>query len=398
MVRTDIAVVIVAAGRGLRASAGSDGPPKQYRQLAGMPVLTRTLEAFVSHPGIARVQVVIGPDDHALYQKSIASLSNRAGLLAPVIGGDTRQESVFAGLHALRNEPPAVVLVHDGARPFVSPVLIEAAIAAALDHRAAIPGTPVTDTVKQVDGTGYVAATPERAQLRAVQTPQAFDYELLIASHARARSEGLSTFTDDAALVEWADVPVIVFPGDPDNVKLTTQIDFDTAEHRLGSKADLITRVGTGFDVHVFSDGDHIWLGGVRIAHTRGVSAHSDGDVVLHALTDALLGALANGDIGSHFPPSDPQWKGASSDRFLVHALDLLRARGGVLDHLDATVICETPKIGPHRETIRNRIAEISGLMLDQVSIKATTSERLGFTGRGEGVAAQAVATVRLPA
>ncbi|MGV6872759.1 2-C-methyl-D-erythritol 2,4-cyclodiphosphate synthase [Pseudochelatococcus sp. B33] len=417
MASTDIAAVIVAAGRGLRASAGhEDLPkhdlpkhdlpkhdlpkhdlPKQYRPLAGVPVLARTLDAFLGHPGIARVQAVIGADDIDRYERAIAALSRRDGLLAPVVGGSTRQESVFAGLHALRNDPPAVVLVHDGARPFVSAALIDAAIAAARAHAAAIPGTSVTDTIKLVDDRDRVAATPERARLRAVQTPQAFDYRLLLGAHARARAEGLSSFTDDGALAEWAGSPVTVFPGDPDNVKLTTQADFDAAERRLLPGQHLVTRVGTGFDVHAFAAGDHVWLGGVRIAHTRGVSAHSDGDVVLHALTDALLGALADGDIGSHFPPGDPQWQGASSDRFLAHALGLLHARGGILDHLDATVICETPKVGPHREAIRARIAGICGIGADRVSVKATTSERLGFTGRAEGIAAQAAATVRLP-
>lgn len=397
MARRDIAAVIVAGGRGLRASASGDPLPKQYRPLAGIPVLARTLHAFLAHPAVGRVQVVIGADDAEHYEQSVAALPQRDGLLEPVIGGGTRQESVFAGLHALRNDPPAIVLVHDAARPFLSAALIDAAIAAAQAHEAAIPGTPVTDTIKQVDEAGRVVETPDRDRLRAVQTPQAFAYPLLLDAHARARGEGLSSFTDDGALAEWAGAAVTVFPGDIHNVKLTTQTDFDAAEQRLRPENRLTTRVGTGFDVHAFADGDHIWLGGVRIAHTQGVTAHSDGDVVLHALTDALLGALADGDIGSHFPPSDPQWKGASSDRFLAHAVALLHARGGMLDHLDATVICETPKVGPHREAIRARIAAICGLTPHRVSIKATTSERLGFTGRAEGIAAQAAATIRLP-
>ncbi len=397
MSRTEIAVVIVAAGRGLRAGAPDQHLPKQYRQLAGASVLARTLDAFLAHPAIGRVQTVIGAQDADFFAESVRVLADHAKLLPPVIGGDTRQESVFAGLHALRHEPPEIVLVHDAARPFVSAALIDAAIDAARAHSAAIPAIPVTDTIKEVDDAGRVTATPERARLRAVQTPQAFDYRLLLDAHARARAEALCAFTDDGALAEWAGGAVTVFAGDPANVKLTVAADFAAAEQRLRPDVRLVTRVGTGFDVHAFAPGDHIWLGGVRIAHTQGVIAHSDGDVVLHALTDALLGALADGDIGSHFPPSDPQWKGASSDRFLAHAVGLLRARGGVLDHLDATVICETPKVGPHREAIRERIAGICAIAIDRVSVKATTSERLGFTGRSEGIAAQAAATVRLP-
>lgn len=389
---SDIIAIIVAAGQGTRAGAGA---PKQYRLLGGEPVLTRTLRAFIAHPAINRILVVIGAHDKAHYEASLAPLKDTSKFLAPVVGGDTRQGSVHAGLGALSNAPPATVLIHDGARPFVSQALLSEAIAAAQIYDAAIPGTPVTDTIKTIDTLGRITGTVDREALRAVQTPQAFAFAPLFAAHIRAQAEQETTFTDDAALVAWAGQPVHVFSGDANNMKLTTQSDFDAAEQRLHTP--MITRVGTGFDVHAFSAGDHIWLGGVKIAHTQGVTAHSDGDVVLHALTDALLGALADGDIGSHFPPSDPQWKGAASDQFLIHAINLLRQRGGVLDHLDATVICETPKVGPHRDTIRARIAAITDLPLDCVSVKATTSERLGFTGRAEGIAAQAAATIRLP-
>ncbi|MFC0219618.1 bifunctional 2-C-methyl-D-erythritol 4-phosphate cytidylyltransferase/2-C-methyl-D-erythritol 2,4-cyclodiphosphate synthase [Pseudochelatococcus lubricantis] len=392
---SDIAAIVVAAGRGERAGAGV---PKQYRTLGDAPVLAHTLGAFAAHPAIGRVLAVIGEADAIQYKMCLSCLPDTRRLLAPVSGGNTRQASVHAGLAALADTPPAIVLVHDGARPFVSPALITEAIAAARAHGAAIPGLPVTDTVKIVDEAGRVTGTPERAGLRAVQTPQAFAFAPLHAAHERARAEGRNSFTDDAAIMEWAGHPVHVFPGEATNMKLTRPEDFDTAERHLRRDATLVSRTGTGFDVHAFADGDHVWLGGVKIPHARGVIAHSDGDVVLHALTDAVLGALADGDIGSHFPPSDPQWKGASSDRFLAHAVALLHARGGVLDHLDATVICEAPKVGPHREAIRARIAVIAGLPLASVSIKATTSERLGFTGRGEGIAAQAAATVRLPA
>jgi 2-C-methyl-D-erythritol 4-phosphate cytidylyltransferase/2-C-methyl-D-erythritol 2,4-cyclodiphosphate synthase len=256
----------------------------------------------------------------------------------------------------------------------------------------------VTDTVKVVDDSARVTATPDRRLLRAVQTPQAFDFQSLLRIHRQAAEKGLLSFTDDAALVEWAGLPVAVFDGDPANIKLTHPADFIEAERRLGGASmTLISRMGTGFDVHAFGEGDHVWLGGLKVPHTRGVLAHSDGDVILHALTDALLGALADGDIGTHFPPSDPQWRGASSDRFLAYAAERVRARGGVIDHLDVTLLCEAPRLGPHREAMRARIAEIVGLRVEQVSLKATTTEKLGFTGRSEGIAAQAAATVRLP-
>jgi 2-C-methyl-D-erythritol 4-phosphate cytidylyltransferase/2-C-methyl-D-erythritol 2,4-cyclodiphosphate synthase len=291
-----------------------------------------------------------------------------------------------------------LVLVHDAARPFASAALIGRAIAAARASGAAIPGTPVTDTVKVVDERAQATATPDRRFLRAVQTPQAFDLDLLLKIHRQAAEKGLFSFTDDAALIEWAGRPVAVFDGDPANIKLTHPADFIEAERRLGGASmTLISRMGTGFDVHAFGEGDHVWLGGLKVPHTRGVVAHSDGDVILHALTDALLGALADGDIGTHFPPSDPQWRGASSDRFLAHAAERVRAQGGVIDHLDVTLLCEAPRLGPHREAMRARIAEIAGVRVGQVSLKATTTEKLGFTGRSEGIAAQAAATVRLP-
>jgi 2-C-methyl-D-erythritol 4-phosphate cytidylyltransferase/2-C-methyl-D-erythritol 2,4-cyclodiphosphate synthase len=262
-----------------------------------------------------------------------------------------------------------------------------------------VPGIPVADTIKVVREDGSVASTPPRNSLRAVQTPQAFAFAPLLQAHRAAAEAGLASFTDDGALAEWAGLPVAVFAGEAGNTKLTDAADFAEAERRLGGRPALfVTRVGTGFDVHAFAAGDHLWLGGVRIPHERGVTAHSDGDVVLHALTDAVLGALGDGDIGVHFPPSDPTWRGASSDRFLAFAVERVRLRGGIVDHLDATVLAEAPRIGPYREAIRRRIAEIAGIALASVSIKATTTEKLGFVGRAEGLAAQALATVRLPA
>jgi 2-C-methyl-D-erythritol 4-phosphate cytidylyltransferase/2-C-methyl-D-erythritol 2,4-cyclodiphosphate synthase len=392
-----VAAIIVAAGRGLRAGGET---PKQYRPLAGRPVLARTLEAFLADPRVAAIQPVTHPDDAALLAGVLAEFSpdERARIRPPVAGGASRQASVRAGLEALGSLSPEIVLVHDAARPFVDSALLDRAILAAREHGAAVPGVPVTDTVKLVDARGRVADTPPRDRLRAVQTPQGFAYPALLQAHREAEAAGLDAFTDDGAIAEWAGLPVTVFPGDPLNLKLTAPADFEAAERRIGGSMTLVTRLGTGFDVHAFADGDHVWLGGVRVPHDRGVLAHSDGDVVLHALTDAILGALADGDIGVHFPPSDPQWKGASSDRFLAHAVDKVRARGGVIDHLDVTLLCERPKVGPHRDAIRARIAEIAGVAPDAVSIKATTTERMGFTGRGEGLAAQAAATVRLPA
>jgi 2-C-methyl-D-erythritol 4-phosphate cytidylyltransferase / 2-C-methyl-D-erythritol 2,4-cyclodiphosphate synthase len=390
----NIAAVIVAAGRGIRA--GGDRP-KQFRLIDGHAVVSRALDPFVGNPRISCVAVVIHPDDRALFEKSVEGHLENPKLLVVANGGATRQISVQSGLEALAGRAPELVLVHDAARPFISGDQIDLAIREGLRSGAAIPGIAVVDTIKLVDEQGLVVATPDRSRLRAVQTPQAFWFDSLLEAHRKAVREGREDFSDDGALVEWAGLAVHVFAGDPSNVKLTRMEDFEHAERRQDiARADLVVRLGTGFDVHAFAPGDHVWLGGIKISHDQGVAAHSDGDVVLHALTDALLGALAEGDIGVHFPPSDPQWRGASSDRFLAFAATRVRARGGLIDHLDATILCETPRLGPHREAMRARIAEIVGIGVDSVSVKATTTERLGFTGRREGLAAQAAATVRL--
>ncbi|WP_375457915.1 bifunctional 2-C-methyl-D-erythritol 4-phosphate cytidylyltransferase/2-C-methyl-D-erythritol 2,4-cyclodiphosphate synthase [uncultured Enterovirga sp.] len=394
-----IVAVIVAAGRGQRAG---EGLPKQYRSVASRPVLTRALEPFLDHPEIEAVLCAIHPDDRPLYDEAVAEFAGRQALLDPVAGGPTRQVSVLRALEAfapVADGLDTICLVHDAARMFVDRALIDRAIESGRQHGAAVPALVVTDTVKRVGANGAIVETLDRAELRTVQTPQAFAFGPLLEAHRRAAAEGHDGFTDDARLAEWAALPVHVFEGDPANMKVTTPADFDEAERRLApSVATLVTRVATGFDVHVFGPGDHIWLGGIKVAHERGVVAHSDGDVVLHALTDALLGTLGEGDIGTHFPPSDPQWRGAASDQFLAFAADLVRQAGGVIDHLDATILCERPKVGPHRNAMRARIAEITGLRPTSVSVKATTTEQLGFTGRGEGIAAQAAATVRLPA
>ncbi|WP_345820062.1 bifunctional 2-C-methyl-D-erythritol 4-phosphate cytidylyltransferase/2-C-methyl-D-erythritol 2,4-cyclodiphosphate synthase [Methylobacterium fujisawaense] len=408
-----VAAVVVAAGRGIRIGGGT---PKQYRRVGGQAVLTRTLAALAADDGIALIQPVIAADAADFFRNCLDELppAIRAKITAPVAGGATRQLSVRAGLEALAvGSAPEIVLVHDAARPYVDAALIARAIAAGRDHGAAVPGVPVTDTVKRVvdiaPGIGRVHETPPREHLRAVQTPQAFTFGPLLAAHRDAAAQGLDGFTDDGALAEWAGLPVVVFAGDVANRKITQPADLIEADRAFATEINespapgaramttYVTRLGTGFDVHAFTTGDHVWLGGVKIPADRGVLAHSDGDVALHALTDALLGAIADGDIGTHFPPSDERWRGAASDQFLAHACGLVRARGGRIDHLDITVLAEAPRIGKHREEIRARIAAIAGVPLSAVSIKATTTEKLGFVGRAEGLAAQAAATVRLP-
>lgn len=385
-----VAAVIVAGGRGYRAGGNV---PKQYREIAGEPVIRPALAAFVRHPQIDAVQPVIHPDDADAFRTAAAGLDE---LLPPVAGGATRQASVRAGLEALRAATPDLVLIHDAARPFLSGELITRAIAAAKQHGAAVPAVAITDTIKKVDAQDMVSETLDRARLRTVQTPQAFAYDLIVAFHDRAAAAGRDDFTDDAALAEWAGHRVNVFAGEATNVKLTTNDDFERAEVlRMAALGDV--RTGNGFDVHAFCAGDHVMLGGVRIPHARGVTGHSDADVALHALVDAILGALADGDIGVHFPPSDPQWRGASSDRFLAFACERVRARSGMIAHLDVTIVCESPRVGPHRDAMRARIASIAGIPIARVAVKATTSEKMGFTGRGEGLVAMATATVRLP-
>ena len=383
------AAILVAAGRGLRAGAGG---PKQYRSIGGQTVIYRAMAPFSNHPQVSHVQPVLHLDDVAMFSAAVTGLRHEQ----PAEGGATRQASVRAGLEALSSHAPDIVLIHDAARPFVSGDVISRAIEAAEFTGAAIPVVAVTDTVKLVDASGNIEATPERARLRIAQTPQAFRFDVILQAHRRAAREGRADFTDDAALAEWAGLTVATFEGDVANMKMTTPEDFVREEARLASQLGDI-RTGTGYDVHAFGAGDHVMICGVKVPHTRGFLAHSDGDVGLHALVDAILGALADGDIGSHFPPSDPQWKGASSDRFLKYAVDRVTGRGGRIANLEVTLICERPKIGPLRDTMRARIAEISGVDMSRVAVKATTSERLGFTGREEGIAATASATIRLP-
>jgi len=375
--------LVVAAGRGSRMG----GLPKQYRNLGGQPLLRHTLKRFADHPRIAGVRAVIHADDRTAYDRAAAGLA----LEAPVPGGATRQESVLCGLESLRDLAPRQVLIHDGARPFVDGATIDRVLDALAEAPGAIAALPVTDTLKRGDD-GRIAATLDRHGLWRAQTPQGFHYAEILAAH---RTFAGSELTDDAAVAERAGLTVRLVAGSPDNVKITTSEDLARAEQRL-AKAGGEIRVGQGVDVHRFGPGNHVMLCGIRIAHDRGLEGHSDADVGLHALTDALLGALGVGDIGTHFPPSDPQWRGVDSAVFLQHAAGLLAARGGRIVNLDLTLICEAPKIGPHRTAMVARIAEILEIDAVRVAVKATTTEGLGFTGRGEGIAAQAVATLRL--
>jgi 2-C-methyl-D-erythritol 4-phosphate cytidylyltransferase / 2-C-methyl-D-erythritol 2,4-cyclodiphosphate synthase len=387
-----VSLIVVAAGRGARFGSAI---PKQYMPCAGRPLLCHTLEALTAGQEYCAVTVVIHSDDRNLYEATLRQLSAKAGavLTPPAFGGVTRQQSVRNGLHAQVEARPDIVLIHDGARPFPSQKMISRAIEAAQTHGAAVPATPLTDTVKQVNAEGRIVASPERASLRTVQTPQAFRFELILDAHDKAARADL---TDDAAVAEAAGHATYVFEGDTHNRKVTTMQDLREAEARLTCQATEV-RVGQGFDVHAFAPGDGVWLGGVRIPHDRKLEGHSDADVALHAIADAIYGALGEGDIGAHFPPSESRWRGAKSSIFLAHAAERARSRGGVIAHIDTTLICEAPKIGPFREAIRARIAEIAGIAVARTGLKATTSEGLGFTGRREGIACLATATIRLP-
>lgn len=382
-----VAIVLVAAGTGSRTKAEV---PKQYMRLGGQSVLAHSIHALRSTLPAAPIQSVIGADQHAAYVEAVADIP---GLLPPVTGGATRQESVLRGLEALMQYGGAeFVLVHDAARPFVTQVTIDAVLSALEDGAAmALPGLPVTDTIKHIqDG---VASTLIRDTLFAVQTPQGARFEQLLSAHRAASGKAL---TDDAAVMEEVGYRVTLTAGDPDNSKLTTAEDMKKAEARLTPALDDI-RVGQGYDVHRFEVGSTVTLCGVSVPHSASLKGHSDADVGLHALTDAILAALAEGDIGQHFPPSEAKWHGVASDIFLKFAADRVKARGGKIANLAVTLICEAPKIGPHRTAMQNRITDILGLEPGRVAVQATTTEKLGFTGRSEGIAAQALATIRLP-
>ncbi|QPC93150.1 bifunctional 2-C-methyl-D-erythritol 4-phosphate cytidylyltransferase/2-C-methyl-D-erythritol 2,4-cyclodiphosphate synthase [Mesorhizobium sp. INR15] len=389
-----VAVVIVAAGRGARA--GQANGPKQYQNIGGRAVIARTLETFLAHPRTGSVIVAIHADDHELFQLAAGASAVR---VTAIIGGATRQESVRLGLLALRSHAPSRVLVHDAVRPFVDAELIDRTIAAIGEREGALPALPVADTLKRESASGVVGETVSRNGLHAAQTPQGFPFWPILAAHEKAHHLGKADFTDDAAIAEWAHIPVKIVPGSPDNFKLTWARDIAMADQRLSGERMRFPdiRTGNGYDVHAFEPGDHVTLCGVAIAHDKKLSGHSDADVGLHALTDALLATCGAGDIGTHFPPSDPQWKGAASRIFVEHAAKLVRERGGRIANADVTLICEAPRVGPHREAMTVTLSEMLGISRDRISIKATTNEKLGFVGREEGIAAIATASVAFP-
>jgi len=382
---TSSIALIVAAGAGTRLGGEV---PKQYLPLGGRAVLRHSVETFLRHPAVSGVRAVISPEHRALYDDAVAGLP----ILPPVSGGASRQDSVRNGLESLAELRPDRVLIHDAARPFLTADIVDRTLAALDDAPGAVVAVPVTDTLKRGND-GRVAGTVDRIALWRAQTPQAFRYADILAAHRQAKGAAM---TDDAAVAEAAGLPVKLVMGADDNFKITTADDLRRAERLVGGGAPEF-RTGMGYDVHRFTAGDSVTICGVRIAHEQSLEGHSDADVGLHALTDAILGTIGAGDLGSHFPPGDPQWRGADSAQFLSHAAGLVAAKGGRIAHVDVTLICERPKIAPHRAAMITRIATILGLEEGRVSVKATTTEGLGFTGRREGIAAQAVATIALP-
>ena len=382
-----VAALILAAGQGSRA--GTD-IPKQFRQIGGKAVLAHSVEAFARHPAVGAVYLVIGSGQ----QETVRTMIGDGQVTAIIQGADSRRGSVRAGLEAIAATGGADrVLIHDAARPFLSPSMIDQLLAALEQAPGAFPALPVADTL--VKSTGNIAGDiVDRSGLYRVQTPQAFHFESIIRAHRAWDSSREAT--DDAQMLREAGHDVLMVPGDERLEKLTYPQDFARAEAQLASCRT--TRVGMGYDVHRLAADEELWLCGVQVPHDRGLAGHSDADVAIHAIVDAVLGALSEGDIGSHFPPSDPQWRGAASSRFLEYAANRVTERGGRMEHIDVTIICEAPKIGPHRDAMRHRISEILAISLERVSVKATTTERLGFAGRREGIAAQAVATISLPA
>lgn len=388
-----IAIIIVAAGKGERASTNSTEIPKQYQPVNDVPVLTRTVNAFLAHAQVNHVLPVINAA-HEHFYMNLGLTDSR--LMEPVVGGTSRQASVLAGLKALAPHEPDLALVHDGARPFVSASLIDAVLTALEQHDGALPTLPVTDTIKRSADGKMISTTEDRRQLFAAQTPQGFHFKAIFSAHLQAEGDPRQ-FTDDAEIAEWAGLNVTMVPGSQNNIKLTYPADFERADRILAGRATMETRIGTGYDVHCFAPGDAVWLGGVRIAHTARLEGHSDADVALHALTDAILGAIGEGDIGVHFPPSDMQWKDAKSTVFLKHAGFLVAQAKGRIVNLDVTIIAEQPKIAQHVPAMRAVIGETLKIEPSRIAVKATTSERLGFVGREEGIVAMASASIELP-
>jgi 2-C-methyl-D-erythritol 2,4-cyclodiphosphate synthase/2-C-methyl-D-erythritol 4-phosphate cytidylyltransferase len=389
----NIGIVIVAAGRGERAGAPHEGP-KQYRKIGGRPVIAHTIERFLGWLDQGPIVVVIHPDDETLLDEVFAANAATQGIIR-VFGGATRQQSVLAGLEALSDSGVSHVMIHDAVRPFIDLALLDRVTAALIEGAPCVlPAIPVADTLKRADADGLVSETVSRAGLFGAQTPQSFLFEAILDAHRKAATEGRFDFTDDAAIAEWAGLPVRIVAGSPDNVKLTVQRDIAMADERLSQGSLPDVRTGNGYDVHQLEPGDGVTLCGIFIPHDQRLKGHSDADVALHALTDALLATCGAGDIGDHFPPSDPQWKGAPSRIFLEHAARIVCEAGGTIMNADISLIAEAPKVGPHRQAMREKLAEILGISLDRCSVKATTNEKIGFVGRREGIAAIATATV----
>ncbi|MGE3874147.1 MAG: bifunctional 2-C-methyl-D-erythritol 4-phosphate cytidylyltransferase/2-C-methyl-D-erythritol 2,4-cyclodiphosphate synthase [Parvibaculaceae bacterium] len=386
-----IGAVVVAAGTGSRAGGEK---PKQYQMIGGRPVVWWALKSFCDHPSISHIQPVIGAGQNDLF----ASATQGLAIDLPVTGGETRQESCRRGLEAIARHQVTHVLIHDAARPFVSADLISRVIAGLQQHQSAIPGLAIADTIKKAPY-GTIEHTVDRTGLWTVQTPQGFAYEAIRAAHEKALETGQSSLTDDAAVAELAGLEVAIIPGDAENRKMTTAADLAEADRALSASLHDLTdiRTGIGIDIHPFTEGDHVMLCGVPIAHTQRLAGHSDADAALHALTDAILGAMGEGDIGTHFPPSDPQWKNAASSIFLARAVELVKQRGGKVGNVDIAILAEAPRLSPHLPAMKARLSALLGIAEDRIAIKATTTEKLGFVGRGEGITAYATVLVRLP-
>ncbi|MCB1516035.1 MAG: bifunctional 2-C-methyl-D-erythritol 4-phosphate cytidylyltransferase/2-C-methyl-D-erythritol 2,4-cyclodiphosphate synthase [Hyphomicrobiaceae bacterium] len=393
-----VAVIIVAGGKGIRATSQGlsrdEAIPKQYQLIAGFSLISRSILAFADHRKIDVIQCVIGQDHRELYDLHALESGK---LLEPVVGGSERQASVLAGLDALEKLRPELVLIHDAARPLVSPEVIEDVLKHLKSATAVLPVVSVVPTIKHSEDGARVDGTPDRSKLYEAQTPQGFRYPDILEAHRKAAKEADMVFTDDASIAEWAGMEVALSKGERHNIKVTTPEDFALAELYLGQKQAMETRTGTGLDIHRFVTGDKVRLAEVDIPHTHRLEGHSDADAALHVLTDALLGALGEGDIGRHFPPSEPRWKGEPSATFLQFAAERVRERGGRIVHLDLTLMCEAPKIGPHADRMRENIARICGIAVSRVSVKATTSEKMGFVGRGEGLFAHGTASIEVP-
>ncbi len=390
----DIAVIVVAAGRGERAGSSSEGP-KQYRKIGGFPVISHTIRALLIQARVSEVVAVIHADDVAMFKRSWPPQDERVRF---VLGGETRQVSTRLGLLTLKENPPRYVMIHDAVRPFVDLALLNRIAANLDDDIGVLPALQISDTIKRQDAGGHIAETIPRKNLFTAQTPQAFSYLRIMDAHEEAYKSETQDFTDDASIAEFTGMVVKIIEGSPENIKLTWKQDIEMADQKLKAAMALPdVRVGNGYDVHSLEPGDHVTLCGVKIKHTARLNGHSDADVALHALTDALLATQGAGDIGTHFPPTEKKWKGAASRTFVEHAAKIIRAADGRIANVDITLICESPKIGPHREAMVDAIAIMLQISRERVSVKATTNEKLGFIGRNEGIAAIATASVVYP-